>query len=282
MNAISMRRLHRPDLTVAVRDVPGADPRAVPLVLLHGGVLDARMWEPQLPAFPERRVVAPDARGHGGSSDADAPHRLADDVVDLLDALDIERAVLVGISMGGATAVDVALEHPERVAAVVCGGAGTSEPEFTDPWVVQAFADLDAAERTGDLDAWSAVWDRFTIGPHRAADEVDPQVIQQVSQMAQDTVRGHIRLTEDGTPIPPVRPTPVARTWERVPGISVPLLAVCGELDSRDHLAMAARLAEEAPQGKLRTIPAAAHYPNLERPVQFTALVRELLAQHGL
>lgn len=91
------------------------------------------MWTPQLDAFPERRIIAPDARGHGGSSDAEGPYRLADDVVVLMDALGLDRAVLAGVSMGGGTAVDVALEHPDRCAALVVTGTGTSEPGFADP-----------------------------------------------------------------------------------------------------------------------------------------------------
>ncbi|WP_420714398.1 alpha/beta fold hydrolase [Streptomyces sp. NRRL WC-3744] len=96
-----------------------------PLVLLHAGFFDHSMWDEQIRAFaPHYRVIAPDARGHGASSNATRPFRPADDLAALLRHLDVGPAVLVGISMGGGTAVDTALEHPELVRAVVVSGVG--------------------------------------------------------------------------------------------------------------------------------------------------------------
>jgi pimeloyl-ACP methyl ester carboxylesterase len=85
------RMIELPDQEVHVLDRDPLDRSAegsrTPLLFLHGGAVDSRMWEPQLAAFPEHRVLAADARGHGRSSDASAPYRLADDAVALLDAL---------------------------------------------------------------------------------------------------------------------------------------------------------------------------------------------------
>lgn len=281
------RRIPLPDQIVSVVDVApsagtasGAAARA-PLVLLHGGAVDHRMWGPQLSAFPERRVLAPDARGHGASSDADAPYRLADDVVALLDALGVERAVLAGVSMGGGTAVDVALEHPDRCAALVVTGTGTSEPVFTDPWAVAAFADWKAAEDGGDPEAWIAAFAHFTPGPHRTRDDVDPAVDGLVEQMARDTLR-HLRLDDAGVPVPPTPPTPVTDTWERARGIGVPVLVLNGALDGRDHLENGRRLAGTVPDGAYAELAGAAHYANLEAPSGYTATVRGFLTERGL
>src|SRR5699024_2613242 len=154
----------------------------------HGGGLDHRMWRPQLRDDSGRRVIAPDARGHGSSSPADTPHRLADDVVALLDALEIERAVLAGVSMGGGTAVDVALEHPSRAAGLVVSGTGTSEPEFTDPWVLEILETWNEAGARGDVEAWVAAFMRFTHGPHRTRDDVDTAVWDTIETMVSDTM----------------------------------------------------------------------------------------------
>ncbi|MFC7374718.1 alpha/beta fold hydrolase [Brachybacterium sp. GCM10030267] len=252
---------------------------AVPLVLLHGGVVDKRMWHPQLKAFPDRRVIVPDARGHGESSDAEAPYRLADDVVALLDALEIDRAVLIGLSMGGSTAVDVALEHPGRAAALVASGTGTSEPEFTDPWTLQVLADWQRAQEAGDLEEWLGVTERFVAGPARSIDEVDPAVRELCARMARETVTDHLRVGEDGVPIPPQPPTPVTRTWERLEQVTVPVLALCGALDSEDHRALGRRLAETVADGSYREVAGAAHYPNLENPEDFNDALQRFL--HG-
>lgn len=274
----AVTHLDLPDQRIAYRETgPSGD--GTPLLLLHGGAVDSRMWGPQLEAFPDRRVLAPDARGHGGSSDAEAPYRLVDDVVALLDALGIRRVVAAGVSMGGGTAVDLALEHPERVAGLVVSGTGTSEPEFTDPWALQAFADWRAAEQGTDPEAWIAVFQRFTVGPHRMRDEVDPAVWEIVDTMARDTLAGHLRLGPDGLPLPPVPPTPVPDTWARLGAITVPVLAISGALDGDDHRAMGERLARSVggPERHVE-IPGAAHYPNLEVPEAFNEEVRRLLA----
>jgi NADP-dependent 3-hydroxy acid dehydrogenase YdfG len=126
----------------------GAGP---PLVFLHGGFLDHRMWEDQIPVFAEHyRVIAPDARGHGRSGNATGPFRHTDDLAALLRRLDTGPAILVGLSMGGGIAIDTALEHPGLVAAVIVSGVGTSEPYFEEPWAQEAFAAMGAAMAAGD------------------------------------------------------------------------------------------------------------------------------------
>ncbi|MGO1389639.1 alpha/beta fold hydrolase [Brachybacterium sp. JB7] len=275
---------HHLDLTdqrIAYVDAGERSSSAPPLVLLHGGAVDKRMWHPQLEAFPGRRILVPDARGHGGSSDAEGPYRLVDDVCAFLDALGIEQVVAIGISMGGGTACDLALEHPDRVAGIVVSGTGTSEPQFSDPWAVQAFADWRAAEQGGDLQAWIDVLQRFTAGPRRTLDQVAPDVVELIGTMARDTVMNHLRLAEDGTPLPPHPPTPVGRTWERLPTVETPVLAVCGALDGEDHRRNARRLAGAVPDGRFVEVPGAAHYPNLENPGAFDHAVRAFLSSSG-
>lgn len=266
-------------IAYAETSVAGAD--RTPVVLLHGGAVDRRMWANQMTGLGDRRVVAPDARGHGESSDAVAPYRLADDVVALLDALEIERAVLVGLSMGGGTAVDVALEHPGRVAGLVVCGTGTSEPEFTDPWCVGTFARWREAEQRGDLEGWIDAFMAFTAGPDRSREDVDPAVWDLVEQMARDTLAQHLQVDADGNPVPPVPPTPVTETWERLASIDVPVLALCGDDDGVDHRQMGRRLAREVERGTFVTAPGA-HYPNLEDPQAFRAAVRTFLGGHDL
>lgn len=259
----------------------GVESDAAPVILLHGGAVDHRMWTPQLSAFEGRRVIAPDARGHGESSDAGTAYRLTDDLIALLDALELERVVLVGLSMGGGTAVDAALEYSERVAALIVSGCGTSEPDFIDPWSVDIFTRWQSAEQHGDLEAWIEAFMAFTTGPGRARDDVDASVYELVEAMARETIANHLRLDAAGVPIPPTPPTPVAETWQRLPTIRVPALALCGTDDGADHLRMTRRLAHETPCGGFRALPGA-HYPNLEAPEAFNDVVRDFLSRHAL
>jgi pimeloyl-ACP methyl ester carboxylesterase len=239
------------------------------LVFLHGGGLDRRMWQQQVAAFVEsNRVVLVDARGHGESSTATDAYRHCDDVAAVLSALDLGPAVLVGLSMGGGTAVDVALEYPDLVAALVVSGVGTSEPEFTDPWVLDVFAEWKAAEEAGDPQRWLNAFMRFAGGPYRSLDDVDPDVVNRLRRMAWDTLQHH--AVQSFLP-----PTPVTRTWERACSIAVPVVAASGTLDSPDHIRMAHRLAATAPDGRVVDIAQAAHYPNMEQPTAFDEAVAD-------
>lgn len=238
-----------------------------PLVLLHGGGLDHRMWEQQVTAFADtQRVVLVDARGHGESSTATAAYRHCDDLAAVFHALDLGPATVVGLSMGGGTAVDLALEHPDLVAGLVVSGVGTSEPTFTDPWVLDVFAEWKAAEETRDAQRWLDAFMRFLPGPRRTLDDVDPNVAEAVRRMGWDTLQHHAVRSF-------VPPTPVTRTWERVPSIEVPVVVVSGALDSPDHVGMGHRLAGSVPDGRTVDIEGTAHYPNLEEPAAFNDAV---------
>jgi pimeloyl-ACP methyl ester carboxylesterase len=242
-----------------------------PVVLLHGGFLDHRMWDDQIPALSSRhRVIVPDARGHGRSANATEPYRLTDDLAALLRHLDTGPATLVGVSMGGSIAVDTALEHPELVAAVVVSGVGTSEPYFTDPWTTRAMATWHAAMAAGDLDASVEGFMLFAAGPHRTLDDLDPGVVDRLRRMARDTMSKH-------TAGEPDRLVPVRDTWERVATIGVPVLAINGAVDSPDHIGMAERLAGAVADGRAVSIDQAAHYPNMERPEVFGEILGDFL-----
>jgi pimeloyl-ACP methyl ester carboxylesterase len=242
-----------------------------PVVLLHGGFLDHRMWDDQIPVLEARhRVIAFDARGHGKSPCATAPFRFADDLAALLRDLDTGPAVLVGLSMGAGTAVDTALEHPDLVRALVISGAGTSEPYYTDPWTTGTLARWNSALAAGDPVGWMEAFLSFAAGPHRPLEDVDPKVVGRLREMAMGTIGKH-------TVDEPNLLVPVKNTWERVAAIDVPVLAVNGAIDSPDNTGMASRLIAAVRNGRATLIDGTAHYPNMERPAEFNAILSEFL-----
>jgi pimeloyl-ACP methyl ester carboxylesterase len=252
----------------AYHDVGSGDP----VILLHGGLLDHRMWDEQIPILESRyRVVAPDARGHGASANASRPFRHADDVAALLFHLDIGPAVIAGLSMGAGIAVDTALEYPHLVRALVVSGAGTSEPEFTDPWTVKVLSDLASSTAVGDAESLIAAFALFAAGPRRTLDDLDPGVVRRVREMARRTVTKHTVGEPDWL-------IPVRETWTRAAKINVPVLAINGDLDAADHIAMAERLARTVADGNVTTIEGTAHYPNMERPGAFNQALTGFLA----
>ncbi|UKY54484.1 alpha/beta fold hydrolase [Streptomyces inhibens] len=262
-----LRSFETEDGHLAYRDV-GAGP---PLVLLHGGFLDHGMWDDQVPFLaPDYRVIAPDARGHGASSNASSPFRHTDDVAALLRHLGVGPAVLVGLSMGASIAVDTALEHPDLIRALVVSGAGTSEPEFQDPWVKDIQAEWARTTAAGDAEGFVNAHLLFAAGPHRTLDDVDPNVVRRLWEMAGRTIAKH-------TGTEPMQLVPVTETWTRAAKITIPVLAINGGIDSDDHIGMAERLVHTVTNGRAATVEVTAHYPNMERPEAFNTILGEFL-----
>lgn len=148
------------------------------VVLLHAGYVDHSMWERELTHLAHRaRVIAPDARTHGGSSSAMEPFRHCDDIAALVRHLDAGPATLIGVSMGAGAATDTALEYPELVRALVICGAGTSEPVFDDPWAIAQQAKLQRAVEAHDATEWITAILEYSAGPSRSVDDLDPAAV---------------------------------------------------------------------------------------------------------
>ncbi|MFC7403807.1 alpha/beta fold hydrolase [Georgenia alba] len=248
-----------------------------PVLLLHGGHLDHRMWDREVEGLGRRTLaVAPDARTHGRSATARAPFRHCDDVAALVRHLDAGPAVLVGVSMGAGAAVDTALEHPDLVRALVLSGAGTNEPEFSEPWALALLARAEDAIRRTDAAAWVETMLELGVGPGRTLEDVDPTVVQRLRKMLEDFVATHV-----GPGLVP--PDHVAGSWQRLPEIQVPVLGVVGALDSIDHQRMCERAVRSVADGRgVVRVDGAAHYPNLEQPAAWDAAVEAFLDDVGV
>lgn len=255
-------------------DVHGDGPA---VALVHAGVADSRMWEPQLRTFPETHtVVRVDLPGFGESPFEDDVVSYRGAVRDALDLAGVERAALVGTSLGGRTVLELALESPERVSALVLVGAGIDDHEWSEE--VEAFAaEEEAALGRGDLEAAvNANLRLWLAGPRRTVESIDPQHRALVAEMQRQAFRlskGHDDLQAD-------RLEPPAST--RLDDVRVPTLVVTGDEDVEDIHAIADRLAREIPGAERATISDAAHLPSLERPDEFDRLVLGFLRKHGV
>lgn len=157
-----------PDQTIPARDVTLAvsdDGSGLPVVLLHGLSASRRyvVMGSQALQRSGHRVVAYDARGHGASSPAPVPEaygyeELTADLVAVLDELEIERAVLAGASMGAHTILRLALDRPERVAAIALITPGYDPVEIDDPERLARWDALSDALRHGGIDAFVAAF----------------------------------------------------------------------------------------------------------------------------
>nr|WSY49778.1 alpha/beta hydrolase [Streptomyces sp. NBC_00886] len=255
------------DGDLAYRDVGAGDP----VVLLHSGFADHRVFDDQIPALAsDFRVIAPDIRGHGFSANASKPFRWADDLAGLLRHLDLGPAVLVGLCMGAAVATDTALEYPELARAVVVSGAGTSAFEYKDPHLLERTSRSGQLLGVGDVAGWLDHFVQGVAGPRRTTDEVDPSVLRRLRELATHTISKHTPGEKDWY-------VPLGDPWPRVPKLDVPVLAINGALDWPDGIAMAERFVRTVPNGTSTTIEGVGHYPNMEKPDVFNGILTDRL-----
>ena len=240
------------------------------VVLLHGHLIDSGQWDAQFPVFArELRTVRYDARGFGRSDLPAGPFAFAEDLVALLDHLGIERASLIGCSGGGATIVECALTHPERVDALVLVGSALSGYPFGK--APEVFAERRQALEAGDLERALEIGLRiWTDGPRRP-DQVDAGVRERTREMmARQEARPDPHLVARW-----VEPPAVSRLAE----IFAPTLAIVAEHDLPRLHDIADLVAREVPNARKEVIADAGHHPNMEHPAEFDELVLAFLRE---
>lgn len=233
-------------------------------ILLHAGVADSRMYGAQIEALAPSRAF--DLPGFGQTPlDDDAPG-LRDFVRERLPG---EPATLIGTSLGSIIALELALECPDRVAAMVLAGPSIDGHEWSAE--VRAFGEEEeAALERGDLDAAVEANVRIWL-----ADDADPAVRALVTEMQ----RRAFELQSDHQ-LRMQRLDPPAST--RLAEVRVPTLVVTGDEDVHDIHEIADRLAAEIPGAERATIAGAGHLPSLERPDEFNRIVLAFLREHGV
>lgn len=233
------------------------------------------MWEPQWAALTrEHDVVRLDLRGFGESTERpEDGWSYAADVAATLAALGLERAHLVGASMGAGVAVEVALSEPRLVASLLLvAPGGPLIPRMTDQLRAFIDAENEAVER-GDLDAGAAAdVDWWLAGPHRGVETMDADLRALVHAMQHRA----FELTLDWDEIEETEPDPPA--GDRLAEILVPTLVLAGALDLDAIGEAAAAVVAGVPGARLVTWEDVAHLPSLERPDDFVTLVEEWLA----
>ena len=245
-----------------------------PLVLLHAGIADSRMWQGQIPAFAERyKVVSFDMRGFGRTEMVEGPFSHHEDLRGLLDFLGVRRTHLVGCSMGGGVVLDFALEYPERVGDLVLVGAavGGFRPDFGPP---KEWDELVAADEAGDLGRISELEVMMWVdGPARSPEDVAPPVRDLVYEMNLIALKTEeAALGEEWEPEPPAA--------DRLHNIHAPTLLIVGDEDQPRVFAAADLLEKELPNQRKVVMHGTAHLPSMERPEEFNRLVLEFLQDH--
>lgn len=231
-----------------------------PVLLLHAGVADQRMWDPVAALLvPRHRVVRYDMRGFGESRSRAGAFSPVADALAVLSELGIQRATVVGASYGGAVALELAAAAPERVETLVLLAPALPGHEWSS-----AFGDFAAREEEalarGDLDEAVELNLRMWVdGPARGAAESDPGIRSLVADMQRRAFE--LQLADelaDEEIDPPVS--------ARLGALRTPALVMVGDRDVEDFERIAGRLAAELPAATLRRVPGAGHLLALERP----------------
>ena len=233
------------------------------VVLVHGGLGDARLWEPEFAPLAERfRTIRFDLRFFGRSTGPAAPFSFADDVVGLLDELAVTRAALVGLSFGGRIAFDAALAAPERcwaVAGVAPALSGHDSRAMTE----EQDAAYEAAVEAGDLEAAMAV--DFEVWAPLGADK---------------QMRELWLSTPDADPLPPgVEPRSTASpALPRLGELAVPALVVTARHDPPGMRAIGPIVERDAPNARHVEVDSD-HYLTLREPELVTRLLVDFLTE---
>jgi pimeloyl-ACP methyl ester carboxylesterase len=243
-----------------------------PLVFVHAGIADGRMWNEQFDFFAQQyQTVRYDRRGFGKTKMIAGEYSHHRDLYDVLKLLGIKQAILVGCSQGAKTIVDFTLEHPEMVKALILTAPALSGFIFDGELPRQA-EQLEAAEEAGDLELVNELELQIWVdGPQRTPGQVDASV----RELAREMNRIALQTPEDlGNEIS-LEPAAVYRLTE----IKLPTLVIVGALDTQKTLASADFLAKHIPNAAKVTMNGVAHLPNMEKPGEYNNHVKSFLSQ---
>ena len=242
-------------------------PESRTLVLIHAFPLGARMWAPQLAAFPGWRIVTPALPGFDGSAaGAASMEAIAGYINGELDRLGIERAVIGGLSLGGYVTFGVIRQRPERASALIL--ADTRCGADSDEGRAARLRMLESLEAKGPLGVFEEMRHKL-FGKTTHAER--PGVVEEGKWMVEDqspaAVEGAIRAMRDRPDSAPL-----------LASIRVPTLIVVGEEDEMTPPSESVRMHEGIAGSTLVRIPRAGHLSSLEDPAAFNAAVGAFLA----
>jgi len=247
-----------------------------PLVFLHAGIADSRMWDPQIDHFANSfQVVRCDLRGYGQSLLPNGEFSYHEDVLKLIESLGSSPVWLVGASFGGRVAIDFALAYPKKVSGLVLVASAVGG--FMATAEVARFNEREEVLlEEGKLEEATELNLRMWVdGPHRDPESIDPSIRKLVGEMQLQAFQHPepelISLAKQDLP-PAI---------ERLHEIVCPVLVLSGDLDAPEFVALSELLAKGIPHAKYHAIEGAAHLVSMEAPTQFNKLVRGFIAAEG-
>lgn len=248
-----------------------------PLVLLHGGYLDRRMWDDQFAVLADHyQVVRYDIRGFGKSALPQVPYADRQDLYALLQFLDIKKTYLLGLSLGGEIVIDFTLEYPAMVDALILVGSPVPgyphEVMFNEQQLqeqIQRWTPFELIVQERNIPAMvDFLMDDPTLVPSRQYPVARQRVREILSEYSFVWVF-NLALKQELVPV----------AYGRLAEIRVPTLLIVGADDHFQLHKSADKLEQDIPGARRVTIPATHHMPNMERPAEFNRIVLDFLCE---
>ena len=244
--------------------------KGFPIVFVSGGgILDRRGWDKQFETFAKHyRVIRYDVRGIGKSARPQGPFSHSEDLYALLGFLKIKRVHVAGLSVGGAIAIDFALEHPDVVDHLILAASGLSSDAKSETNLQSLIAIAGLAKANGIEHVIQLTLDA-------------PFVLSKDNTAAREKVRQIYLDNKDvfaaGFPIyvlwQPIQPPPE----DRLASIRARTLIIRGDRDNPAYAAMTDKISKGIPQATTIVIPGGTHFLNLEKPLEFNQAVLRFL-----
>jgi 3-oxoadipate enol-lactonase len=233
---------------------------SAPIVFLHGGLIDSRVWDPQFAWFSERAdVIRFDLPGNGRSEPPAGSVSGFELLRAALTGLGVERAVLVGLSGGARIAIDFAIRYPEsagKLVAVAPGLSGYDRWSLPEGAIDAMRTNIEAGDRDGAAEAWLDLWAPVT-----------KSALVPLGRDNADSLFRNIPLEE-------LEPPAIGRLDELV----APTLVIVGDRDVLDIQAIADLIVRGAPVSEKRIFAGADHFPNVHDPTAFNEAVAAFLS----
>ncbi len=246
-----------------------------PLVLIHGGYMDRRMWDDQFSLFAEHyKVIRYDVRGFGESDLPQIPYADRQDLFNLLTFLGVKKTYLLGLSLGGVIALDFTLDYPNMVDALILVGSPVGgypiELMFTAEQMqkqIQLWEPFEKAVQDRNKAAMvDVLMSNPTLVPSPAYPLARQRVREQLSEYSFVWVLDSVAQQELTPP-----------AYGRLTEISVPTLVIVGAEDDAQLHKSADKLEQDIVNVQRATILETHHMPNMEKPEEFNRIVLSFL-----
>ena len=243
-----------------------------PVLLIHGHTLDHRIWDDVTPVLVEHglRVIRPDLRGHGRSTMPSKGYHLshhAGDMLAVLDAAGVERATVVGFSVGGGIAMELAVTHPERVEALALVAPVMPDRPFEAAFLDNLKAVAKVARTEGIRAAMAGPW---ASSPLFRVSLAKPGIREKIEPILLDFPGAEYLATERDR---------VERDWtipERLQDVQAPTVVLVGGEEMAGFKGYAAEAGERIPGAAWHEVPGCGHLLPVEAPGDVVSAVLEV------